>query len=117
MSFVTILRSNIATAVSPLIIVARRSWKTISPSAAATRRWSGIWQEVIRQIPSDDPNMVGKLVFEDPDLADTRMLRSMRAEGIIDAVLYSPYLLGAYEYSNITIYHNFFFLRYVTIVV
>ena len=70
----------------------------MSPSAAAAarRRWSGTWQEVIRQIPSDDPNMVGKLVFEDPDLADTRMLRSMRAEGKFDAVLFSlP--LGAYD--------------------
>ena len=32
--------------------------------------------------------MVGKLVFEDPDLADTRMLRSMRAEGKFDAILF-----------------------------
>ena len=40
-----------------------------------------VWQEVIRQVPSDDPNKVGKLTFEDPDLADTRMVRAMRAEG------------------------------------
>ena len=98
MLFVSVLRSNIATAASPLIIVAQRSW-TISPPAAA-HRWSGTWQEVIRQIPSDDPNMVGKLVFEDPDLADTRMLRSMRAEGKVDSstrrdedFVYSPFLL------------------------
>jgi hypothetical protein len=42
-----------------------------------------VWQEVIRQVPSDDPNRVGKLTFEDPDLADTRMVRAMRAEGEI----------------------------------
>ena len=33
------------------------------------------------QVPSEDPNKVGKLTFEDPDLADTRMVRAVRAEG------------------------------------
>ena len=42
-----------------------------------------VWQEVIRQVPSDDPNRVGKLTFEDVDLADTRMARAIRAEGEI----------------------------------
>jgi hypothetical protein len=41
-----------------------------------------VWSEVVRQIPSDDPNKVGQLTFEDPDLADARMLRALRAEGM-----------------------------------
>jgi len=40
-----------------------------------------VWSEVIRQVPSDDPNKAGQLTFEDPDLADSRMLRAVRAEG------------------------------------
>jgi len=36
--------------------------------------------EVIRQVPSDDPNKAGQLTFEDPDLADARMKRQNRAE-------------------------------------
>ena len=40
-----------------------------------------MWSEVIRQVPSDDPSKAGQLTFEDPDLADTRMLRAVRAEG------------------------------------
>lgn len=40
-----------------------------------------VWSEVIRQVPSDDPSKAGQLTFEDPDLADTRMLRAVRSEG------------------------------------
>ena len=40
-----------------------------------------VWSEVIRQVPSDDPNKAGQMTFEDPDLADSRMLRAVRAEG------------------------------------
>ncbi len=50
---------------------------------ASLNQIRSVWQEVIRQVPSDDPNRVGKLTFEDPDLADTRMVRAMRAEGEI----------------------------------
>eukprot|EP00579_Thalassiosira_antarctica_P000924 CAMPEP_0201865562 /NCGR_PEP_ID=MMETSP0902-20130614/408_1 /ASSEMBLY_ACC=CAM_ASM_000551 /TAXON_ID=420261 /ORGANISM="Thalassiosira antarctica, Strain CCMP982" /LENGTH=133 /DNA_ID=CAMNT_0048390343 /DNA_START=39 /DNA_END=440 /DNA_ORIENTATION=+ len=39
-----------------------------------------VWIEVIRQVPSEDPNKAGQLTFEDPDLADARMFRAMRAE-------------------------------------
>ena len=42
---------------------------------------SEVWSEVIRQVPSDDPNKAGQLTFEDPDLADARMLRTIRSEG------------------------------------
>ena len=44
-------------------------------------RRSGVWLEVIRQVPSEDPNRAGQLTFEDPDLADMRVNRVMRAEG------------------------------------
>ena len=44
-------------------------------------RKSGVWLEVIRQVPSEDPNRAGQLTFEDPDLADMRVNRVMRAEG------------------------------------
>lgn len=32
-------------------------------------------------MPSEDPNRAGQLTFEDPDLADMRVNRVMRAEG------------------------------------
>jgi hypothetical protein len=54
-----------------------------SAVGASLNQIRSVWQEVIRQVPSDDPNRVGKLTFEDPDLADTRMVRAMRAEGEI----------------------------------
>ncbi len=40
-----------------------------------------VWLEVIRQIPSDDPNRRGELAFENPDLADMRMRRADNADG------------------------------------
>lgn len=42
-----------------------------------------LWQEVIKQVPSQDPNRRGELTFEDPDLADMRMKRVVKAEGEI----------------------------------
>ena len=96
MSLGSLLRSRLSSSVTPLI-----SWTT-----ARSRSVSGIynfntsiipslmsggsnnisssrsvWSEVIRQVPSDDPNKAGQLTFEDPDLADSRMLRAVRAEG------------------------------------
>ena len=94
MSLASILRSRLSSSVAPLI-----SW-----TAARSRSVSGIlncntsiipplmsgsnnnisrsvWSEVIRQVPSDDPNKAGQLTFEDPDLADARMSRAIRAEG------------------------------------
>ena len=37
----------------------------------------------MRQVPSDDPNKVGELTFEDRDLSDVRMLRAQRAESTL----------------------------------
>ncbi len=39
-----------------------------------------VFSEVIRQIPSDDPQKQGALTFEDPDLADARIGRNIRGE-------------------------------------
>lgn len=39
-----------------------------------------VFSEVIRQIPSDDPQKHGSLTFEDPDLADSRIGRNIRGE-------------------------------------
>ncbi|KAL7440465.1 hypothetical protein ACHAXH_005539 [Discostella pseudostelligera] len=55
---------------------------TAATAPIITQHTRSVWSEVIRQIPSDDPNKVGQLTFEDPDLADTRMLRALRAEGM-----------------------------------
>eukprot|EP00584_Thalassiosira_punctigera_P014738 CAMPEP_0172552828 /NCGR_PEP_ID=MMETSP1067-20121228/47218_1 /TAXON_ID=265564 ORGANISM="Thalassiosira punctigera, Strain Tpunct2005C2" /NCGR_SAMPLE_ID=MMETSP1067 /ASSEMBLY_ACC=CAM_ASM_000444 /LENGTH=147 /DNA_ID=CAMNT_0013340891 /DNA_START=52 /DNA_END=492 /DNA_ORIENTATION=+ len=44
------------------------------------RCMSGVMMEVIRQVPSEDPNRAGELTFEDPDLTDARMKRMVRAE-------------------------------------
>ncbi len=68
-----------------------------------------VWSEVIRQIPSDDPNKVGKLTFEDPDLADARMLRALRAEGM----LLSRILGGGDEVFICYFSGGFFFLNFV----
>lgn len=53
-----------------------------------------MWSEVIRQVPSDDPSKAGQLTFEDPDLADTRMLRAVRAEGKRHRVYLMHYCLS-----------------------
>lgn len=55
---------------------------TAATAPIITQHTRSVWSEVIRQIPSDDPNKAGQLTFEDPDLADTRMLRALRAEGM-----------------------------------
>lgn len=77
MSLASILRSTLA---PPLT-----SWTNLVVQRAAVgaslNQIRSVWQEVIRQVPSDDPNKLGKLTFEDPDLADTRMVRAIRAEG------------------------------------
>eukprot|EP00984_Skeletonema_dohrnii_P017254 scaffold7812_cov109-Skeletonema_dohrnii-CCMP3373.AAC.2 len=39
-----------------------------------------VFSEVIRQVPSDDPQKQGMLTFEDPDLADARIVRNIRGE-------------------------------------
>jgi hypothetical protein len=39
------------------------------------------WQEVIRRIPSEDPQKAGQMTFEDVDVSDMRIGRALRAEG------------------------------------
>lgn len=53
---------------------------TLLPSRPSIQSRS-VWQEVIRQVPSDDPQKAGQMVFEDVDVADMRIGRAMRAEG------------------------------------
>ena len=85
MSLATALRARV-----PAVSSALTSWAlpSVHNSAVAgrslpqiRRKQSGVWLEVIKQVPSDDPNKQGQLTFEDPDLADARILRTMRAEG------------------------------------
>ena len=96
MSLASLLRSRLSSSVAPLI-----SWTTVrSRSISGIYNFNtsiipslmsggsnnisssrSVWSEVIRQVPSDDPNKAGQLTFEDPDLADSRMLRAVRAEG------------------------------------
>ena len=52
-----------------------------------------VWSEVIRQVPSDDPNKAGQLTFEDPDLADARMSRAVRAEGELLFIAVHRYII------------------------
>jgi len=53
---------------------------TIIPSLSAFQQRS-IWTEVVRQIPSEDPQRAGQMTFEDVDVADMRIARALRAEG------------------------------------
>ncbi|KAL3796326.1 hypothetical protein ACHAWO_008995 [Cyclotella atomus] len=39
-----------------------------------------VWQEVIRRIPSEDPQKAGQMTFEDVDVSDMRIGRALRAE-------------------------------------
>eukprot|EP00571_Detonula_confervacea_P006808 CAMPEP_0172315424 /NCGR_PEP_ID=MMETSP1058-20130122/25144_1 /TAXON_ID=83371 /ORGANISM="Detonula confervacea, Strain CCMP 353" /LENGTH=135 /DNA_ID=CAMNT_0013029501 /DNA_START=1 /DNA_END=408 /DNA_ORIENTATION=+ len=77
-----LLRSRLpATVASPL-----SSWalptvqRAVVGACPALPQIRSVWQEVIRQVPSEDPQKVGQLTFEDPDLADARMLRANRSE-------------------------------------
>eukprot|EP00585_Thalassiosira_rotula_P006603 CAMPEP_0196133750 /NCGR_PEP_ID=MMETSP0910-20130528/2839_1 /TAXON_ID=49265 /ORGANISM="Thalassiosira rotula, Strain GSO102" /LENGTH=151 /DNA_ID=CAMNT_0041393501 /DNA_START=15 /DNA_END=467 /DNA_ORIENTATION=+ len=93
-----LLRSRLPSAIASNPLLAS-SWTKILPQRAAVAaasatsaglngrlssspqiRNSGVMIEVIRQVPSDDPNKAGQLTFEDPDLADARMKRQNRAE-------------------------------------
>mmetsp|Transcript_826 Transcript_826/g.1355 ORF Transcript_826/g.1355 Transcript_826/m.1355 type:complete len:153 (-) Transcript_826:52-510(-) len=94
-----LLRSRLPSAIASSPLLAS-SWTSMLPQRAAAVaaasaasaglngrlssspqiRNSGVMIEVIRQVPSDDPNKAGQLTFEDPDLADARMKRQNRAE-------------------------------------
>ena len=50
------------------------------PSSKIIISIRSVFSEVIRQIPSDDPQKQGALTFEDPDLADARIGRNIRGE-------------------------------------
>lgn len=86
MSLLSILRSSLYT--RPPISSACYSLPSLpgavfgAPILLPQHARRSVWSEVVRQIPSDDPNKVGQLTFEDPDLADARMLRALRAEGM-----------------------------------
>eukprot|EP01082_Thalassiosira_pseudonana_P007487 g6548.t1 g6548 contig23:717965-718530(-) len=82
MSFISIIRSRLTT-------TCRTSLSLMFPTATVQRavaskqssiQMRSVWQEVIRQVPSEDPNKAGSMTFEDPDLADMRMGRANRAE-------------------------------------
>lgn len=76
-----LLRSRLpVTGASPLSswAVQRAVVGAFCPSALPQIR--SVWSEVIRQVPSEDPQKAGQLTFEDPDLADIRMLRANRSE-------------------------------------
>jgi len=95
MSLATIAFSRLATKIiTPLSWAASSSVATPSSTiGGAFLQRSGIvgsqyqllsirsvFSEVIRQVPSDDPQKQGMLTFEDPDLADARIVRNIRGE-------------------------------------
>ena len=67
------LRTSLTGIISPII----RSFNPLLPAF----QFRSVWQEVVRQIPSDDPQKAGQMTFEDVDLADMRIGRAQRAEG------------------------------------
>jgi len=94
MSLATIAFSRLATKIiTPLSWAASSSVATPSSTiGSAFLQRSGVvgsqyqlsirsvFSEVIRQVPSDDPQKQGMLTFEDPDLADARIVRNIRGE-------------------------------------
>ncbi|KAL3788044.1 hypothetical protein HJC23_008388 [Cyclotella cryptica] len=48
--------------------------------AVQTIQSRSVWQEVVRQVPSEDPQRQGQMTFEDVDVADMRINRATRAE-------------------------------------
>eukprot|EP00573_Skeletonema_grethae_P011641 CAMPEP_0201697178 /NCGR_PEP_ID=MMETSP0578-20130828/9829_1 /ASSEMBLY_ACC=CAM_ASM_000663 /TAXON_ID=267565 /ORGANISM="Skeletonema grethea, Strain CCMP 1804" /LENGTH=157 /DNA_ID=CAMNT_0048183273 /DNA_START=14 /DNA_END=487 /DNA_ORIENTATION=- len=95
MSLATLAFSRLATKIiTPLSWSAASSSTPSLISSAFLQRCSGgaigsqqhqlsirsVFSEVIRQVPSDDPQKQGMLTFEDPDLADARIGRNIRGE-------------------------------------
>mmetsp|Transcript_23556 Transcript_23556/g.46861 ORF Transcript_23556/g.46861 Transcript_23556/m.46861 type:complete len:146 (+) Transcript_23556:36-473(+) len=95
MSLATIAFTRLATKIiTPLSWAASSSSATSSTIGSAFLQRSGVlvgsqyqlssirsvFSEVIRQVPSDDPQKQGMLTFEDPDLADARIVRNIRGE-------------------------------------
>ena len=79
MSLLSVIRNGVplitTRTASPSILFSR----TTTPLLFTQQR--SLWQEVVRQIPSDDPSKAGQMVFEDVDLTDMRIGRATRAEG------------------------------------
>ena len=89
MSLASVAFSRLATK-----IITPLSWSAASSSVSVFLQRSGaigsqqhqllsirsVFSEVIRQVPSDDPQKQGMLTFEDPDLADARIGRNIRGE-------------------------------------
>uniref|UniRef100_A0A7S2KT48 Uncharacterized protein n=1 Tax=Skeletonema marinoi TaxID=267567 RepID=A0A7S2KT48_9STRA len=97
MSLATIAFSRLATKIITPLSWAASSSSVATPSStigSAFLQRSGVlvgsqyqlssirsvFSEVIRQVPSDDPQKQGMLTFEDPDLADARIVRNIRGE-------------------------------------
>ena len=95
MSLATIAFSRLATKIITPLSWAASSSSVATPSTtvgSAFLQRSGVvgsqyqlsirsvFSEVIRQVPSDDPQKQGMLTFEDPDLADARIVRNIRGE-------------------------------------
>lgn len=85
MSLLSIIRNGVPLITTRTTTLSVLFSRTPKPLLLPQQRF--IWQEVVRQIPSDDPSKAGQMVFEDVDLADMRMGRATRAEGRFCLVL------------------------------
>eukprot|EP01083_Nonionella_stella_P037852 103138_1 len=90
MSFASILRSRIPSkfastlsspwAFSPSVIPKPLLAVGATQQTTLPQIIRSVWIEVVRQVPSEDPNKPGQMEFEDVDLADMRMVKALRAE-------------------------------------
>lgn len=70
MSLLSIIRRGLPTTRTP--------WIPYRLPAIQSR---SVWGEMVRLIPSDDPQKAGQMTFEDVDVTDMRIGRAARAEG------------------------------------
>lgn len=80
MSLASVISSRLSCTITPTISWALPTLQRFLPAVQVIQSRS-VWQEVVRQVPSEDPQRQGQMTFEDVDLTDLRIVRATRAEG------------------------------------
>jgi hypothetical protein len=87
LSFASIISSRLSSTATCTLSWALPTLQRSLP-VVQTIQFRSVWQEVVRQVPSEDPQRQGQMTFEDVDLADMRIGRAARAEGVFFYVKY-----------------------------
>ncbi|KAL7489697.1 hypothetical protein ACHAW6_015442 [Cyclotella cf. meneghiniana] len=79
MSLASVISLRLSCTITPTISWALPTLQRLLPAVQVIQCRS-VWQEVVRQVPSEDPQRQGQMTFEDVDLTDLRIVRATRAE-------------------------------------